>query len=105
MEEIRWFPIASCSAWQYTSLYHRGVCSVDGQVITMRFRIDLVNPSRVPDVLGVEFYIRAMTATPDTLEGYTGKLACILGVPVTGRGKTATHGKIVCQFDSARRIA
>ena len=98
MAEIRWFPIASCSAWQYTTLSHRGLCSVDGQVITMRFRLDLTNPQQVPDVLAVEDHIRAMTTTPDTLEGYTGKLAAHLGIPVTGRGRTATHGKIVCHI-------
>ena len=99
MAEIRWFPIASCQAWQYTTLAHRGVCSVDGQVIVMKFRLDLINPQQVPDVLGVESYIRAMTATPDTLEGYTGKLAAHLKIPVTGRGKTATHGKIICSIE------
>lgn len=94
--ELKFFDIKNCPAWSYTTLTHRGTCVVDGQQIKMRFTVSMTSPQRVPDVLGIEAFCKGMSAEKDTLEGYTAKLATFLGLTVTGKGKTATHGLITC---------
>lgn len=91
---IKTFPIAHCPEWQYTTKLHAGTCVVDGETIKMRFTITLTGPKAVPDVLGIEEACRAMSQERDTLEGYTAKLAALLGCTVVGKGKTRTHGVI-----------
>jgi len=91
---IKTFPITNCPEWQYTTKTHAGTCIVDGMKITMRFTIVLTGPKAVPDVLGIEEACKAMSQEQDTLEGYTAKLATLLGCTVVGKGKTKTHGVI-----------
>ncbi len=88
-ETIKMFPITACPKWSYVTKTHFGTCVVDGMQITMRFKVKLVNPIEVPDVLAIEEFCKEMGQHKDTLEGYVAKLAVLLGCTVTGRDGNA----------------
>lgn len=97
--EIKKFDIRNCSVWTYKTKLHTGTCVVDGETIKMKFTVKLDVPEAVPDVLAIEAFCREMGEEKDTLEGYTAKLAALLGCEVTGKGKTNTHGVITCTIN------
>lgn len=88
--------VRGCVRWSYRTMSHVGICVVDGELLTMYFTISLDMPLVVPDVLEIEIACREMTATPNTLEGYTSLLANKVGVAVHGYGWSRSHGVIDC---------
>lgn len=95
---MKTFPITNCQEWSYTTKTHTGVCVVDGEKITMKFKVVISRPVEVPDVLAIEEFCRAMGKEKATLEGYAAKLLALVGVvgtvKVMAKGHTRTHGNI-----------
>lgn len=88
--------VRGCVRWSYRTMSHVGICVVDGELLTMYFVIRLDAPCEVPDVLEIESVCKGMTASPNTLEGYTAILATKAGVAVHGYGWSRSHGVIGC---------
>lgn len=80
--------------WRYTSRTHHGTCRIDGETLDLRVRIEHPKARVVPDVLGVEAWLRSKTAEPTTVEELAIAAHAALGGRVTVVGSTRTHGRI-----------
>ena len=87
--------------WEYQTLKHHGRCRIDGEVIRLRFLLELTTPV---DVLEVEAFVALVAKTASTVEGYTKLIAEKFGGRVTGRGQTRTHGRITCTFGELKEM-
>lgn len=97
---MKTFPITNCQEWSYTTKTHTGVCVVDGEKITMKFKVVISRPVEVPDVLAIEEFCRAMGKEKATLEGYAAKLLALFAeigstIRLMAKGHTRTHGNIM----------